>query len=70
MTAFALTSTLPAAPRAGFGRVAQIARDWNDRRITRREIARLDAHLLRDIGVDPRPVDPGIELMRKARIAW
>jgi len=70
MTAFAITSTLPSAPRVGFGRLAQFARDWNGRRVTRREITRLDAHLLRDIGLIPRPADPGVELLRKAQVSW
>lgn len=70
MNAFAITAPLPAAPRAGIGRLAQFAIDWNDRRVTRREIARLDPHLLRDIGMTPRPVDPGVELLKKAQVTW
>lgn len=70
MAAFAISSPLPAAPRAGFGRWAQTLTEWNERRVTRRALSRLDAHLLRDIGVTPPRADPGVELLRKARVSW
>ena len=73
MTSIALPS-VPAAPRVGVGRLARIYHDWNLRRRTRTELARLDAHLLRDIGIDrsdiPRFVDPGVELLRSAQVTW
>lgn len=69
MTSFALPS-VPAAPRVGVGRLARIYHDWNLRRRTRTELARLDAHLLRDIGLTPLPSDPGVELLRSAQVTW
>ena len=70
MTAYVITSPAPVAPRAGFGWQGRTVHDWNKRRITRREIARLDAHLLCDIGITPPPADPGVELLRKAQVSW
>ena len=70
MTAFTLTSPLPAAPRVGFGRLVRIARGWTDRRATRHALRHLDGNLMRDVGLIPPAADPGIELLRKARVSW
>ena len=70
MNAFAMTSIAPAAPWAGFGRLVRMVNDWNMARITRRELSRLDARLMRDIGMTPPPEDPGVDLIRKASFQW
>ncbi len=70
MNAFATTSIAPAATWAGFGRLVRRITIWNMRRITRRELSRLDPHLMRDIGLTPPPVEPGVDLMRKASFQW
>lgn len=70
MNAFAINHAAPAAPWAGFVPLMRIAKKWNDRRITRRELSRLDDHILRDIGMLPRERDPGAELLSKARASW
>ena len=69
MTTFAIPS-VPAAPRAGFGRIAEAAQSFFDRQRTRRALSRLDAHLMRDIGVTPPPEDPVDAVMRKVRVQW
>lgn len=69
MTTLALPS-VPAAPRAGFGWIAEILRTLHDRRRTRIALARLDDHILRDIGLTPPPPNPRIDLLKTARAAW
>ena len=70
MTAFAIPSPAHAAPRGGFRRVARAFNDWNMNRITKRQLARLDPHLMRDIGLTPPPPNPDVDLMWKARAQW
>jgi uncharacterized protein YjiS (DUF1127 family) len=43
---------LPPLSRALFA-LAQVVLNWETRRQTRRSLSRLDAHLLRDIGLTP-----------------
>jgi uncharacterized protein YjiS (DUF1127 family) len=48
-------------PRASwgliFGLIVATLREWHHRRMSRRELARLDDRTLRDIGLDPGAVD-------------
>jgi uncharacterized protein YjiS (DUF1127 family) len=37
----------------GWARITGVLRHWSHRRRTRAALAHLDAHLLRDIGIDP-----------------
>lgn len=56
MTLNAKTASLPrpAFTRTGpLGRLVQVALTWQVRARARRDLRRLDAHLLRDIGLDP-----------------
>ncbi|MCG6882778.1 MAG: DUF1127 domain-containing protein [Silicimonas sp.] len=69
MTTFAIPS-VPAAPRVGFGRIIEAARTFNDQRRTRRALSRLDAHLMRDIGLTPPVEDPVDAILRKASVQW
>lgn len=52
----ALTRPLPPLAAALF-RLAQTVADWEDRRLTRRRLATLDAHLLADIGLSAEAAD-------------
>lgn len=70
MTAFAIPSPVPAAPRVGFGRLAQFARDAYDRHRTRLALRHLDDHLMRDIGLAPREKDPVLKLLKAQQAQW
>jgi uncharacterized protein YjiS (DUF1127 family) len=52
----ALAAPLPPVSRVAFA-VAQVVLNWETRRQTRRDLARLDPHLLTDIGLTPRLED-------------
>ncbi len=41
------------ARKSGFGTFLDLARAWSERRRSRRDLSRLDARLLRDIGLAP-----------------
>lgn len=47
-----LSRPLPPLSRMAF-RLASRLLEWEERRATRRALARLDAHMLRDIGLAP-----------------
>lgn len=53
------TTTLPLAPAAtgGFPALRQLVRSWRLRAKARRDLSRLDAHMLRDIGLDARSAE-------------
>jgi uncharacterized protein YjiS (DUF1127 family) len=51
-----ITAPLPPVSRVAFA-VAQAVLNWETRRQTRRDLARLDPHLLQDIGLTPRLAD-------------
>ncbi len=65
-----IPSILPAAPRAGLGRLMRHAMDWHRSRMTVRAFSRLDAHLMRDVGLAPMPPDPHAELIRRFQVSW
>ena len=50
MSSLTLPHRRPARP--GLRAFLQVIRDWSDRKRSRAALARLDAHLLRDIGID------------------
>ncbi|WP_413871038.1 DUF1127 domain-containing protein [Albidovulum sp.] len=52
LTPASLGLTAPAAPQT-WSRVASVLRQWSDRRQSRIALGRLNAHLVRDIGLDP-----------------
>lgn len=62
--------TVPAAPRAGFGRIMKAANAYRMRFRTNRALSHLDDHLLRDIGLPPRENDAHVSLLRLARGPW
>ena len=45
------------APRTRWGAIVASLREWRRRSVARRELAYLDARILRDIGIDPGTVD-------------
>ncbi len=51
-----IATPLPPVSRVAFA-VAQAVLNWEIRRQTRRDLARLDAHLLADIGLTPGLAD-------------
>jgi uncharacterized protein YjiS (DUF1127 family) len=51
----ALSRPLPPLSRLAFRLAAQVLA-WEERRATRRALARLDAHMLHDIGLSPENV--------------
>jgi len=69
MTTFAIPS-VPATPRVGFGRIVMAVRNYHDKRRTRLALRHLDAHLMRDIGLTPRPRDPLDAILKSTRIQW
>jgi uncharacterized protein YjiS (DUF1127 family) len=51
-TPVALSRPMPPLASVLF-RLAQVVARWEERRLTRRALSRLDAHLMRDIGMTP-----------------
>lgn len=69
MITYASTS-VPVALRTGLGRIVKAAQAYRMRINTQHALKKLDAHLLRDIGMTPPPRDEHQHLLQRSRISW